>query len=90
MRSEIDFINFVRDQSDAEVHLLVTLQQTGSGGWEHTLNFIGRGSISDKSQVIRFVSPESDSNDMMRNRLVKHIKLGIIYFLADRDVLSDL
>lgn len=90
VRSEINFINFVRDQSDAEVHLLITLTQTGSGGWEHTLNFMGQGYISDKSQVLKFVSPKSDTNDMMRNRLVKHVKLGIIYFLADRDVLSDL
>lgn len=90
VRSEINFINFVRDQSDAEVHLLITLHQTGSGGWEHTLNFIGLGYIRDKSQTIKFVSPESDTNDLMRQRLVRHVKLGIIYFLADRDVLSDL
>ncbi|MEX0724397.1 MAG: hypothetical protein WD053_10985 [Gracilimonas sp.] len=90
VRSEINFINFVRDQSDAEVHLLVTLQQTGSGGWEHTLNFMGLGFISDKSQELTFISPQSDTNDMMRNRLVRHVKLGLIYFLADRNVLSDL
>lgn len=80
----------MRDQSAAEVHLLITLQQTGSGGWEHTLNFIGLGYISEKSQIIKFISPESDTNDMMRNKLVKHVKLGLIYFLADRNVLSNL
>lgn len=90
VRSEVNFINFVRDQTDAEVHLLVTLQQTGSGGWEHTLNFIGLGHISNKSHVIKFISPNSDTNHMMRRRLVRHVKLGLIYFLADRDVLSDL
>ncbi len=90
VRSEVNFINFVRDQSDAEVHLLVTLQQTGSGGWEHTLNFMGQGFIEDKSQILTFVSPKSDTNDEMRRRLVKHVKLGLVYFLAGREVLSDL
>lgn len=90
VRSEVNFVNFVRDQSDAELHLLVTLQRTGSGGWEHTLNFIGLGYISDKSHTLKFISPQSDTNDMMRNRLVRHVKLGLIYFLADRNVLSDL
>jgi hypothetical protein len=90
VRSEVNFINFVRDQSDAEVHLLITLQQTGSGGWEHTLNFIGQGFLDDKSQVLTFVSPKSDTNDEMRRRLVKQVKLGLIYFLAGREVLSDL
>lgn len=90
IRTEINFINFVRDQDDAEVHLLVTLQQTGSGGWEHTLNFMGKGFIADKSHVMKFVSPQSDTNGMMRQRLVRYVKLGLIYFLADREVLSDL
>lgn len=90
VRSEINFINFVRDQNDAEVHLLVTLQQTGSGGWEHTLNFMGKGYISDMSHTMQFISPSTDTNDMMRQKLVRHVKLGLIYFLAGRDVLSDL
>ncbi|HET8864988.1 MAG TPA: hypothetical protein VFM80_04755 [Gracilimonas sp.] len=90
VRSEVDFINFVRDQNDAEVHLLVTLQRTGSGGWEHTLNFMGLGYISNKSHTITFVSPSSDTNDLMRQKLVRHVKLGLIYFLTDRAVLSDL
>ncbi|SMO47225.1 hypothetical protein [Gracilimonas mengyeensis] len=90
VRSEVNFVNFVRDQSDAEVHLLVTLQQTGSGGWKHTLNFIGLNSLNTQSQEMTFISPKSDTNDMMRNRLVKYVKLGLVYFLADRDVLSEL
>jgi len=90
VRTEINFINFVRDQNDAEVHLLITLQQTGSGGWEHTLNFMGKGFIADKSHTMKFISPSSDTNDMMRQKLVRHVKLGLIYFLADREVLSDL
>lgn len=88
--NEIKFISFVRDPADAEVHLLVTLQQTGSGGWEHTLNYMGLGIFNDQSKQIKFISPKSDTNDMMRNRLVKYIKLGLVSFLTDKDVLSSL
>ncbi|MEX0610377.1 MAG: hypothetical protein WD016_02620 [Balneolaceae bacterium] len=90
VRTEIQFINFVRDQADAEVHLLVTLQQTGSGGWEHTLNYMGMGIFNDQTKEIKFISPESDTNAMMRNRLVKYIKLGLVSFLTDKDILSSL
>src|SRR5512139_1491221 len=42
-RTEIAFVNFVRDRKDADVHILITSQRTGSGGSEYTLKFIGLG-----------------------------------------------
>ena len=32
LRTEITFINYVRDRADADVHVLVTTQGTGGGG----------------------------------------------------------
>ena len=31
-RREISFINYVRDRKEAEVHIMVTSERTGSGG----------------------------------------------------------
>jgi|TARA_R100000479_G_C6391404_1_gene205307 hypothetical protein len=90
VQTEIAFVNFVRDQSDADVHLFVTIQGTGSGGREHTLNYIGKGSYEEESQVIKFISPESDTDDERRTKLVKHVKLGLIGFLGQSNILSDL
>src|SRR6267143_921287 len=39
-RTEITFVNWVRDRQFAQVHLLITTQDTG-GGREYTLTFIG-------------------------------------------------
>ena len=39
-RTEITFVNWVRDRQFAQVHVLVTTQSTG-GGQEYTLSFIG-------------------------------------------------
>src|SRR6266550_6244723 len=39
-RTEITFVNWVRDRQFAQMHVLVTAQQTG-GGQEYTLAFIG-------------------------------------------------
>ena len=36
LRTEITFVSHVRDRHDADVHVLVTTQATGSGGTEHT------------------------------------------------------
>ena len=35
-RTEITFVNYVRDRKDAQVHVLITTQSTGSGGTEYT------------------------------------------------------
>lgn len=32
LRSEVIFVDYVRDRTEAEIHLLVTSAQTGSGG----------------------------------------------------------
>jgi hypothetical protein len=83
-------VNFVRDQSDADVHLFVTTQQTGSGGREFTLNFMGRESFKGETQVLTFISAESDTEDEQRKHLVRHVKLGLIGFLGESDILSNL
>ena len=41
IRTEITFVNYVRDRTLADVHVLITTQATGGGGTEYTLKFIG-------------------------------------------------
>src|SRR4051812_41803062 len=40
-RTELTFVNWVRDRQVADVHILVTTQTTGAGGSEFTATFIG-------------------------------------------------
>lgn len=90
VRSEISYVNFVRDQSVAEVQLLVTLQRTGGGGFQFTLDYIGLGEFEGKDNTILFISPKSDTDELMRNRLVKYVKLGLINYLSEKDIITDL
>ncbi len=53
-RTEIGFVNWVRDRTVSQVHLLVTSNQTGGGGNVFTLDFIGVGDLDgddDRLQV---------------------------------------
>lgn len=90
VQTEIEFVNFVRDQSDADLHIFVVLQRTGSGGWEYTIQFIGYKELEGEDRLLKFISPESDTNDEMRNKLVQYIKLGLIPYLTEKDVLARL
>ena len=45
-RQEIPWINYVRDVREADVYVLVTSQNTGSGGNMYTYKFQGLGRFS--------------------------------------------
>ncbi|MEK9136323.1 MAG: hypothetical protein AAB393_04315, partial [Bacteroidota bacterium] len=61
VKSEITFVNYVRDRHDAQVHILITTQRTGSGGREYTHTFIGQQEFTGKDDTLKFVSKESDT-----------------------------
>ena len=88
IRSEIQFINFVRDQADADVHLIITRQGTGSGGTLYTLNYIGQNTFNDLTNEFTFTSYDSDTDEEERNGLVRNVKLGFISFLTEIDALT--
>ena len=41
LRTELPFVNYVRDRRDAQVHVLITREQTGGGGRAITIDFVG-------------------------------------------------
>ncbi|MEQ9310724.1 MAG: hypothetical protein RLN90_14805 [Balneolaceae bacterium] len=89
IRSEIGFINFVRDQADADVHLIITRQGTGSGGTQYTLNYIGQNTFNLLTDELIYTSYDSDTDEEERNGLVQYVKLGLISFLSEIDALSN-
>jgi hypothetical protein len=53
IRTEITFVNYVRDRKDAQIHLPSTTQGIGSGGTEYTLTFSGQEQFSGSDSVLR-------------------------------------
>ncbi len=82
MRREIDFINYVRDRQDAQVHVLVTTQRTGSGGTEFSIAYIGREDFETVDDSLTYFSGETDTFDEVREGLTHMIKLGLIRYVA--------
>lgn len=90
IRNEISFVNFVRDQAVAQIHLLITRQNTGSGGRQYQLNFLGQGMLASESRETMFSSSSSDTEDEIRTGLVNQIKLGLLPYLSNNSVLNDI
>ena len=82
MRTEINFVDYVRDRQDAQVHILVTTQATGGGGTEFTLHFIGLRELASITDTLKYVSPPGASQDDLRHGLARTIKLGLVRYYA--------
>jgi hypothetical protein len=90
LRTELTWLNFVRDRTLANVHVLATSQSTGGGGSEVTVAFIGVGPLSAKVDTLVQFSPQSDTFDERRQLLRRMIGQGMIRFVANRPLASRL
>lgn len=82
IKTEIPFVNFVRNRQDADIHILVTTRPTGSGGTEYTLTFIGQGNYAKCQNVLTYVANRTDTEDEIRAGYTQIIKMGLMPYLA--------
>ncbi|MCK4495390.1 MAG: hypothetical protein KAU91_03510, partial [Candidatus Aminicenantes bacterium] len=82
IKTEITFVNYVRDRKEADVHVLITTQRTGSGGTEHTIAFIGLRDYADIQNTLTHTSNQTDTQDDVRRGLVRVLKMGLVQYAA--------
>jgi hypothetical protein len=82
IKTEIEFVNYVRDRKEADVHVLISQQGTGGGGREYTMSFIGLGEYEDLSNELKYFSNRIDTEDETRKGIVRTLKLGLTPFVA--------
>jgi hypothetical protein len=82
IKREIPFINYVRDIKDAHVYIISASQRTGSGGREFTYFLVGQKEFEGMKDTLRFVSSPDDTEDVIRNQIVKTLKIGLIRYVA--------
>ena len=44
-RTQIGWVDWMRDRADASLHVIVTSQETGSGGRRYQLDFLGLSTL---------------------------------------------
>jgi hypothetical protein len=82
LRTELTFVDWVRSREDADVHVLVTSQRTGSGGTELTLKFIGLGRFVNADQVLLHNTAQTDTSDEVRRGFARMLALGLVRYVA--------
>lgn len=82
LRVEIAFVDYMRDRHDAQVYVLVTTQETGGGGSEYTLTFIGQEQFAGLTDTLRFHSTSADGPHQIRRGLARMLRLGLARYAA--------
>jgi hypothetical protein len=61
-RTELTFVNWVRDLADSQLHIIMTSQGTGSGD-EFLFDFLGRGDLVGQDDQLTYSASDTDSDD---------------------------
>jgi hypothetical protein len=83
IKTEITFVNYVRDRQSADVHIIVTRQTTGSGGGDYVLSFIGLRRHRGKDATLHYFSKPTDTEDQVRRGMANILKQGLIPYVYD-------
>ena len=89
-RKELFWVDHVRDQGDADIHLLTTQQPTGGGGSEYTVRAIGQGRWAGQEDVITVFAEAGETQDGRRRLLTQTFGLVLARYAAETPVGPDL
>lgn len=81
LRTETQWVEFVRDRTAADVHVLVTQLGTAAGGDEYTIDFQGQGAFAMLGDTLHFVSPPDQADALVRQGLTNIIQLGLVPYV---------
>ncbi|MDQ6827780.1 MAG: hypothetical protein M3081_02830 [Gemmatimonadota bacterium] len=82
LHTEITYVNWVTDRAAADVHLLITSENTGGGGTQFTLAFLGRRVFAGVGDTLQFANSATATSDETRIALTRVIKIGLVRFIA--------
>lgn len=90
IRTEMPYINFVREVRDAQVYLMITRQPTGSGGTRWTLFYNGQEKFAGMKDTLTYDSSQDDTFDVTRTALTNSIAMGLMRYLAKTPIRNNL
>lgn len=90
LREETDFVDFVRDRTQAAVHVIITNTGTGSGGREYVISFTGLGPFAGRDSTLKAFTGTGDPEDVRRRQLLTTLHIGLLPYLAASGVSQQL
>lgn len=79
-RTEINFVNWARDRTLADVHLIITQNSTGGGGQFFTFDFIGLEELEGLDDELSYTTNATDTEVEILIGLTQVIGVGLARF----------
>ena len=76
-RTEIDWVNWVRDRTLAQVHLIMTSQTNASNGREYGFDFIGLQELEGVDDALGYASLGSDTSEENLSGISQVLAIGL-------------
>lgn len=80
IKQNLNNVEFVRDQNYSDVHLFFVTQRNGSGGRSYEIEFLGKNNYENVNDKLSFTTDTNMSDDDVRQRVLKYIKLGLVRY----------
>jgi hypothetical protein len=87
-RNEIEFVNWVRDRTVADVHVLITSLGSGSGGTAYQLAYIGLRGFAGDSLTLPLATQQTLTSPEQRELLTRRLAHGLLHY-ASRTAIAD-
>ncbi len=82
VRKEIPYVDFVRDQVEADVHCYVIKELAANGGSRYTFSFLGQKQFKGLNDTLRFLQQESNTPSEFRTETVHTLMLGLTRYVS--------
>jgi hypothetical protein len=82
IKKEIPYINYVRDRKVADVYIISTEENTGSGGSVSTFFIVGQGKYQGMVDTVKCNISPDETYEIKRAKEVKVLKMGLMRYVA--------
>jgi hypothetical protein len=89
-RLQIPYVNYVRDVKEAQVYLLVTSQNAGSGGNQFTITYQGQGEYKGMNDTLVYTSNPDETSTITREKKTHLMKMGLMRYVAKTPVYNEI
>ncbi len=82
IRTEITWVDWVRDRTVADVHILITSQQAGASASAYTIAFLGQRAFAGRGDTLAYTTDPTTTSDERRRGVLRTIAVGLVPFVA--------
>jgi hypothetical protein len=82
LKTKLAFFDFVRDQAQADIQVLIIGKQNAGGGQLYSLTFIGANHFQSLTDTLAFSTKQADAQATIQAALLEKLKQGLVRYVA--------